>query len=247
MAERAMQLQQVRIDALANNLANVDTAGFKQILTSVTEQVGASAAAQGGSTAGYGRGVWGPVAALDLQQATDQRPGATYATGRDTDFALVGEGYFVLQTEEGQELYSRNGSFVLDDKHRLITPDGLAVVGSGGPLTIEGGSFSVGRDGSVLVNGNSVGTLRVVSFGDPGRLEHRGSGRMAAPPDMPAQDVPKEQIQISQGYLEGSNVNPIDTLVNIIAAQRAFEIEAKILQSNDETLERSVNDLPRTT
>lgn len=241
MAERAMQLQQVRIDTLANNLANVDTAGFKQVLTSVTEQGPA-----GANAGGAGRGVWSPVAALDLRQGTDQRPGGLRATGRQTDMALVGEGFFVLQDDTGQEFYTRNGNFQLDTNRRLVSADGLPVAGTGGELKLEGESFSVGRDGSVLADGNAVGRLRVVRFAEPERLEHRGEGRFAAPADLPAEDVPAEEREVSQGYLEGSNVNPIDTLVNMIAAQRAFEIQAKILQSNDETLQRSVQDLGQT-
>lgn len=85
----------------------------------------------------------------------------------------------------------------------------------------------------------------MVQFTDPSRLQHAGGSLLKAPPDLPAEQVPAEQVQIVQGQLERSNVNPIDTLVAMIAAQRAFEVEAKILTAGDRTLEHSVNQLGR--
>lgn len=249
MAERAMQIQQMRLDTLANNLANVDAAGFKQVLTRVAEKgVGQTPEAeQKGTTAmgllrPGGEANWASARELSMRQALDARPGPLRPTGRPTDLALLGDGYFVVQTENG-ERYTRNGSFRLNSQRRLVTADGNPVAGSGGPLSLEGESFSVGRDGSVLVDGALIGRLKIVRFEQPERLQHRGNSLLAAPADMPAAPVAKEKVHVEQGQLEGSNVDPIATLVNMIAAQRAFEIEAKVLQANDQTLDRSVNEL----
>lgn len=252
-AERAMNVHVTRINALANNLANVDAAGFKQVLTHVTER-GATVRsveepartldnepkrAKGGTAA------WSPQRELDLRSAIDLRPGALRETGRQGDLALAGDGFFVVQTPEG-ERYTRNGRFAVDRDGRLVTASGAAVLGGGGPLEIPGGQFVVQRDGSVVVEGNVLGRLQVVRFSEPSRLEHKGNALLAAPRDQVAEPMPPESVQVVQGSLEASNVDPIRALVDMIAAQRAFEIESRVMQAGDESLEKAVNSLPST-
>lgn len=279
-----MSLQVVQINTLANNLANVDATGFKQVLTRVAERgaapepkpaangpnpaevvnpageagvpgsaqtlagpaAGTAAAAGGraGGAAASGRAAAAPRApTLEIGTGLDARPGPLRETGRPADLALQGDGFFVIQTERG-EFYTRNGHFTLDSNGRLVTGGGGTVQGSGGPLEVEGGVFAVEPDGSVTSGGNVLGRLQVVTFADPARLEHRGDALLAAPRDMPAEPLPAERVQVVQGQLESSNVNPIDALVDMIAAQRAFEIESRVLQATDENLEKSVNQLP---
>ncbi|MFH1845491.1 MAG: flagellar hook-basal body protein [bacterium] len=247
-AEQAMQMQQVRLDTLANNLANMDAVGFKQVLTRVSEpprenpQSGPESLPAGLGRTGRNQLNWEPTQQQLLTQAVDVRAGSLTTTGRPTDVALLSEGFFVIQTENGEE-YTRNGSFRLDDQRRLVTTDGLPLAGTGGPLTIEGAAYSIERDGAVMVDGGQIGQLRVVNFAAPDRLRHAGNSRLAAPDGMEAEPVAREQVHIEQGMLEGSNVDPVITLVNMIAAQRAFEIESKILQTNDESLDKSINTL----
>ena len=250
-AEKAMQMEQVRIDALANNLANVDSTGFRQILTRVVERNApevpvpdaertvAAAAADGGRTVG---GTTVPDTLV--LHALDSRPGPVGATGRDTDVAIMGRGFFAIQTEAG-ERYTRGGSFRLDSERRLTTPEGSLVLGSSGPVTLDGREFSIEPDGSVTVDGELRGRLRLVDFADPSRLEHEGANRLLAPPDMEPVDVPLEEVAVARGMLEGSNVEPIDVLVAMIAAQRAFEMHTKVLTTEDEMLNKSVNTLGR--
>jgi flagellar basal-body rod protein FlgF len=275
-AEDGMAIQQLRIQTLANNLANVDATGFKQILTRVqsegatalgaVDQAGegtqpertaaeitaeAAGAAVGttdpSAAAGLRRDAWtwSPVTAPRLEAATDMRPGPLRNTGRATDLALLGDGFFVVQDGD-LETYTRNGAFTLDGEGRLSTADGKPVLGDGGPLKLSGGEFAVGRDGTVLVGGAEVGRLRVVSFSDPARLQHVGSGRLRSTADMAPRSLPADEVRIEQGRLEGSNVDPIRTLVDMIAAQRAFEIGARVVQAADQTLDHSVNELGRT-
>lgn len=264
-ASRAMQQEQVRIDALANNLANASASGFRQVITRLAEPgaapggalpaiAGGDAAAPAGTTAAGGRATaggagtprWQPVTRADLSHALDARPGPMRPSGRDTDVAIMGRGFFEIQTADGPR-YTRNGSFILDAERRLTTPDGKPVAGDGGPLAIEGGDFSIAADGTVTVDGQAVGRLKLVDFADPSRLEHMGDALLKAPEDMAPQPVPTEETIVAQGHLEGSNVNPVDTLVAMIEAQRAFEIQSKVLQTEDELLSKSVNNLPRTT
>jgi len=276
-----MNLRLTQIDTLANNLANVDATGFKQVLTRVRERgvngpgvqplaeanpagvvnpAGLSAAAalaapaaDGGGAAtgavataarGAGAAAWARSADLEMTATVDNSPGPLRDTGRMTDFAIDGPGYFVIQTPQGDQ-YTRNGHFNVDAAGRLVTPDGSPVLGSGGPVEIDGNApFAVDRDGSVLVNGSVAGRLQIVDFPDPSRLQHRGDARLSAPSGVTAQPLGPEQVQVVQGQLEGSNVDPVLTLVAMITAQRAFEIESRLMQATDENLDKAVNQLP---
>lgn len=253
-AERAMEMEQVRIDALANNLANVNSAGFKQILTRVSqpdpkEGTGDEAptdlsATQQNRTSVRGGGNWAPVSRTDLYHAVDVRPGPIQATGRDTDVAIMGRGFFEIATAEGKQ-YTRAGSFSLNAQKQLTTPGGLLVQGQGGPITLDGNEFGIASDGNITVDGKSVGRLKLVDFDDPTRLEHVGDSMLSAPEFLTATPVPPAEVVVAQAHLEGSNVNPIDTLVAMITAQRAFEVQSSVLKTEDEMLNKSVNTLPR--
>jgi flagellar basal-body rod protein FlgG len=257
-AEKAMQMQQVRIDALANNLANVNSTGFRGILTRVAEVGSVPGAedldeglvqpqleeARQRPVAGNEAANWRPVNPIELYHATDTRGGPVTATGRDTDVALLGRGFFSIQTDAG-ERYTRGGSFTVNDRRELTTPDGNVVLGTGGPIVMGGENFSIENDGRVLVDGAVVGQFKIVDFADPTRLEHEGGNLLKAPDAMEAQPVPAAEIVTAQGHLEGSNVNPIDTLVAMIEAQRAFEVQSKVMNTEDEMLQKSVNNLPR--
>jgi flagellar basal-body rod protein FlgF len=260
-AEQAMSRQQVRIDALANNLANVNTTGFRAIMTRVAEEGAIETVAknmEGGLAEGgeqqpnalqkprQGTGNWMPTEPLELYHATDTRGGPVTATGRETDVALLSRGFFAIETPAG-ERYTRGGSFTIDELRQLTTPDGLPVLGTGGPIILQGENFSIEPDGRVLVDGAVVGQFKVVDFGDPSRLEHEGGNLLRAPANLEAQNVPAEEIEVAQGHLEGSNVNSIDTLVAMIEAQRAFEMQSKVLTTEDQMLAKSVNDLARPT
>jgi flagellar basal-body rod protein FlgG len=150
----------------------------------------------------------------------------------------------VVQTDSG-ERYTRAGSFTLDSQRRLVTPEGNVVLGQGGPVTLDGRDFAIDADGTVTVDGQPRGRLRLVDFADPTRLEHEGANRLKAPEGLEAQDVPPAEMVLAQGHLEGSNVDPIDVLVDMIAAQRAFELHTKVVTTEDELLSRSVNTLGR--
>ncbi len=253
---RAMQLESVRIDALANNLANASASGFRQIITRLAEPVDANAAAPnagpavaagGRTTAGQAAAEprWAPVTRADLSHALDVRPGPITPSGRDTDVAIMGRGFFEIQTADGPR-YTRNGSFVLNSDRQLTTPDGHPVAGDGGVLTLEGDDFTIASDGTVTVGGQGVGRLKLVDFADPSKLEHMGDALLKAPADLPPQSMAAEDTIVAQGHIEGSNVNPVDTLVSMIEAQRAFEMLSKVLQTENDLLNKSVNNLPRT-
>lgn len=250
-AERAMQLQQLRLETLANNLANVDSSGFKQILTQVTHEDRARQQVDRindlqlrDPEKSVVDAVWQPLPATRIKAVADHRQGALHTTGRDLDLAIVGDGFFEVGEGDNRQ-YTRNGSFHLDRNRQLVTADGLKLQSTSGPVTIEGTSIGVAEDGTVTVDGLEVGQIKVIKFSDPRGLDHVAGSRFRPPPDQTFEEVSSNEVRIAQGQLEHSNVNAIDTLIDMIAAQRAFEIEAKILQANDETLDRSVNQLGR--
>ncbi len=258
-AETAMNIQLTRTNVLANNLANVNATGFKQVLTQIVEQMrqetdGRTAAldaatpedataAADGAAPGRGRSIRDLV--LDVRAPVDMSQGTLRETGRPTDLAFQDEGLFRV-VRDGQEYFTRNGAFALDAQRRLSTPDGALVQGEGGPLEIPDGELSVGADGGVRVGGVEVGRLSVVNFDDPGRLHHVGGSLLAAPAGVTAKPLAADKVRLVQGMLEESNANPIDTMVAMIAAQRAFEMDAKVLQESDRTLDKAVNQLSRT-
>ncbi len=277
-AARAMQMEQTRIDALANNLANASASGFRQVITRLAEPANGTGAAPvrdaaaaigaretgGGGTGTGGTGGtggtptggrtgagptgiarWTPATRADLSHALDARPGPIQQSGRDTDVAVMGRGFFEVTTPEGPR-YTRNGSFILDAEKRLTTPDGLPVAGDGGEIRIDGGDFTIAADGTVNVAGQNVGRIKLVDFADPSKLEHMGDALLKAPADLAPQPLSATDTIMAQGHVEGSNVNAIDTLVAMIEAQRAFEIQSKVLQTENDLLSKSVNNLPRT-
>ncbi len=254
-AERAMKLQQTRIDTLANNLANVNSTGFKQILNRVSELSSGNEAQLGpdgqlrADLAKLPREKgspdnWVQTNPLVMTHVTDNRRGAVRSTGRDSDVAIMGPGFFAVETEAG-ERYTRAGSFTLNKDKQLVTPDGHPVLTDSGPITIDGKDFSIDNSGNVMVEGALVGRMKIVGFPDPGRLIHEGSNLLPAPEGVEAEPIAPDRIVVAQGHLEGSNVNAIDTLVAMISAQRAFEVQQKTLTTEDEMLSKSVNNLPR--
>jgi flagellar basal body rod protein FlgG len=236
MARKTMQIEQARVDVLANNLANVSTTGFRQVLTRVTEQGAAGVDAPGAEALTATRD-------LSVSQATDTRRGAVAPTGRNQDVALVSRGFFVVQGADGAEAYTRDGNFHLDANGRLTTAAGQQVMGTGGPIEVGSGILEVQNDATVLVDGQARGRLRVVDFEDATRLTHRGDSLLTAAEGQDATDIPATEVSVLQGHLEGSNVDAVRTLVDMIAAQRAFEVQSKMLQATDESLQKSVNNL----
>lgn len=174
--------------------------------------------------------------ASDLR--TDFTAGTYERTDRQFDVAIQGEGFFVVEGPQGP-LYTRNGSFQLDDRGRLVTADGLPVQGQGGEITIPAevthDTVRIEPDGTVHSGDNVFGQLRVVRFENPQTLQPAGVTLFSAPDDV--RETPADAVLL-QGTRERANVHPIQELVDLIAAQRRHEAAQRSMKMITDAIER---------
>lgn len=217
-----------QLELTGNNLANVDTAGFKQDRLYFRELLAGQAALT------HNSGLTGSEEArVDFAQ------GGFRATSSALDVALDGRGFFVVQAGD-RDFYTRNGHFALNENGELVTTQGHKVAGEDGPLIIDNADFKISRRGEVLVNGKVVGKLRIVDFSDVLQLVKRGENLFEAPPALPP--VAGAAL-VRQGFLEESNVDALQLLVELIDIQHVFDSSQRAMHAEDETLRRAVNDL----
>jgi flagellar basal-body rod protein FlgF len=228
-------LQQIRLDAYANNLANVNTTGFK-----ADEPVFRFDAPDVPVDGSNGAVRLSPYA-LPLQYVTNFETGPVHATGRPLDVAIMGSGFLEVQTPSGIQ-YTRNGSLSINPEGKLSTAEGWPIMGQGGEITIEGGQVQINEAGEVTVDGNVAGALNVVDFKNPSRLSKTGNSLFKA--DDPAVGQMKaENYRVAQGELESSNVNAIRTMTDIIETLRVFEAYQKVIRAADDATAKTVNEV----
>ena len=223
----------------ANNLANAQTNGFKAQLE------------QARSMPVYGEGLPSRVFAMTESPANNYEDGPLIQTGRDLDVAIQGDGWFAVQDEQGNEAYSRDGNFQLGPDGVLEDVHGNPVMGDAGPIFFPGpldnlniaadGTISVRPQGAPAAVNEEVGRLKLVKpeYSDLQRgndgLFRQKDGTIAAA---------DETVSVMTGMLEGSNVNAIDEMVNMISLQRHYELQVKMMKKAD-TLDTRGNMLLR--
>lgn len=225
-----------RMDVITNNLANINTAGFKKdrmIFDSMLNSAKNPTPAAGTLTDA-------PVLS-GYTIETDFSAGALKQTGNPLDLSLDGDGFFVVDTPQGKA-YTRQGNFHLDGKGQLVTADGYAVQGNGGPVTVKGGRLEIDNKGGVFVDGSQVGTLALVDFPKPYQLQKTGSA-LFIPSGPEATEQPATNTNVRQGTIEDSNVQPLMEMVNLIETSRFYEQCVKTVQSYDEMANKAANDL----
>ncbi len=253
VAANSLLVQQASHDTIATNLANASTPGYRRAVPSVESfpVLLGRVASQPGAVPQLLSTAAQAVPHLEPRQTTDFTPGVQQQTNNPCDLALDGPGFFVVAAGSG-EAYTRAGSFTLDSEGYLITPGGHKLLGEAGPIRVSGRAWTVTTQGDVVCDGAVVDRLRVVDFearadGRPPlqRLgENLFSAGRAAPVAREEARSPKAS-EIRQGYLEGSNVNVVAEMVNMISALRAFETNQKIIQAVDSTLDRVINEVGR--
>lgn len=225
-----------RMDVLANNLANSNTAGFKKDVIQFESVL--SGVVEGGAQA---EGSVETAGLVSEQYRTDFSAGPVKKTGNTFDLALDGDGFFVVNTPEGKA-YTRQGNFRIDAGGKLVTADGREVLGRGGPIVINGGKVSFDSQGKIFVEGIETGAIDVVDFPKPYDLKKIGSS-LFMPNEAAAAGQPAAKTVVIQGSLEGSNVSPIEEMVRIIETSRGYEACQKAIQNYDALTGKAVNEL----
>jgi len=250
IAKTGLEAQQTNVDVISNNLANVSTNAFKRqrplfedLLYQIIRQPGAQSSQQTQVPTGLqiGTGVHPVATARILTQGNLQQ------TNNNLDIAIEGNGFFQILMPDGTTAYTRDGSFQLNNQGQIVTAGGNPLQPA---ITIPANSLSItiGDDGTVtaLVSGSTtpvqLGTMQLANFINPGGLQARGDNLFieTASSGPPAVDNPNTNGmgKLKQGFVETSNVNITEELVNLITAQRAFEINSKSIQSSDQMLQR---------
>jgi len=232
-AASGMLPQIVRQDVVANNLANAGTAGFKRELVFSQEFTKAQQKTLNKQVDWEKVQITGVT--IDFSQGPIER------TGNSLDLAIDGDAFFVISTPSG-EMFTRCGNFALSPDGELVTSDGYAVLSETGEISVPGSQFVVDSQGQMTVEGKPVGTLRLVSFAQPYPLRRAAPGLFAPVAGAPAPTQP-ENFVVIQGALERANVNLINEMVQMIESYRHFETAQRMVQIQDESLDKAINQL----
>lgn len=243
-----MNAQQNRLDAISNNLANVDTTGYKRdvsVSKSFSELLLRRTNADGVYETPFGSADVAPVIGkLGLgvetnENFTDFEQGSFKLTCTKTDFALGGKGFFTVKTPIG-ERYTRNGNFFIGKERILQTKDGYPVLGDKGIIQLENDKFTVRDDGVIYdENGNEIDRLHLVRFDNERYLKKMGESLYASNEISGEAYIAEgnERPRVLQEYVESSNVNVVNEMVQMIEVNRAYEANQKTIQSEDSMME----------
>lgn|SRR5579884_2395233 len=235
----ALKTQSNALELIANNVANVNTSGYRGEIPSfesVLVETQHSPATNGWSQ------LLNHFSILDGAHV-DLREGNLERTGNPLDFALEGPGFFAVQTKAGV-MYTRNGSFHVSAKGQLVTAEGDALLGAGGPITLpQNGEPSISTDGTISVSGAVAGKLKLVEFASGAELRAAGAGYYSAPASSAAAAL---HTQVRQGMLESSNVSAVGAMVQLITAEREAEMAGRAMNSFYSDFNRiAADELPR--
>jgi flagellar basal-body rod protein FlgG len=250
ISKTGMEAQQMQLDVISNNLANVSTTGFKRanavfedLMYQNLRQVGANSSEQSQLPTGLqvGLGVRTVATSRNFSQGSLQQ------SSNNLDVAIQGNGFFQVTMPDGTIGYSRDGSFQVDSQGRLVTSSGLPIA-NGVTVPANARNLSIGADGTVtaMIPGNvspqPIGTIALASFVNPAGLEPRGQNLYS---ESPASGQPNTGTpganglgSLMQGFLETSNVNVVQELITMIQTQRAYEMNSKAIQTSDQMLQK---------
>ena len=267
-----MTAQQWRMDAISNNLANVDLNGYKRdeaVHKAFPEMLMRRFNDDGVFKMPFGSMDTAPIVGkigMGVEQNeyyTIFSQGALKETASPFDLAMENKGFFAVQTPQG-ERYTRNGAFVLGKEGYIETKDGFPVLGENGPIQVKANNFSVDAQGRVWVNEEFqndpnrlvsmdentwkkttlLDTLKVVNFDQPRYLAKQGNSQWAATENSgEATLIPLDKRpKVRQGFVEGANVNPVTEMVQMIEINRAYENNSKMIQTHDSLMGKLINE-----
>ena len=241
-----------KMDVLSNNLANVNTNGFKKdgvVFREFSEVLAKRLYDYGNSQPNGVSDISYMALYNDIAEVyTDYTQGTLEDTNIKTDFAINGDdgAFFAVAVRDAdgnyREFYTRDGGFKLDDQGRLVTRSGFVVMGENGAIFLEGDDFTVNSRGEIYQNEVYVDTLRIRKFENPETLRKFGMNLVTV-----TEDTVEGAFNgtVLQGYIERSNVDSIKEMVDMITILRSYEANQKMIQYQDSTLDRAVNDIGR--
>jgi flagellar basal-body rod protein FlgF len=236
-----------RLQIISNNLANTNTVGFKM------DQAYFAQVDPNDPTLQTAGSALNPESQADqfwsnFNVYTDHSNGPLKNTGNDFDLALQGDGFFCVQTPDGVQ-YTRQGDFTLNADGVLVTRNGWPVLGKGGEITVTSNAdpnqyakFAVDEQGNVAVDGKQVDTLRIVNIAELNRLTKAGD-TLFKPPSAGAAEVRAENLSVSQGFIELSNVDAVKMMTAMIEVLRGYESYQKVIQASDDADSKAINQI----
>lgn len=250
-AASGMMLQMAKQDVVANNLANVNTSGYKKHVA-VSRAFPEMLISRLGETK---ENAWGELkaerptvigrlgtgACMDGLY-TDFQTGNIRKTDNNSDLAITSSGYFVVETPDG-ERFTRCGEFKINSDGMLTTSEGYPVIDAFDDYIYIEGEFTVDRMGNIIIDGEELTRFKIVDFENPQALERQGDSLLNADEEY----TEAEHAQLLQGYIEDSNVNAVKEMVNLISVVRAYESMQKIVQAVDETAQVAIDKVGSTT
>ncbi|HID10819.1 MAG TPA: flagellar basal-body rod protein FlgG [Candidatus Latescibacteria bacterium] len=253
IAATGMYAQQLYVDVLANNLANVNTTGFKEGSIHFQDLIYEQVRPQGAVSVGEAQAPVGIEIGYGTKPVATMRrfsQGELVPTENPLDLAIEGDGFFQVLRPDGRVYYTRDGSFRLSPEGQIVTSDGFALEP---PIHIplDAEEISIGRDGVVYVRlageaePEEVGQIELARFVNPGGLRSVGGNlyqeTIASGEPIVGPPASEGFGEVHQGYLERSNVDVVGAMVKIIVAQRAYEINSKVIRTSDEMLSTANN------
>ena len=250
-AAAGMNSQQMNLDVISNNLANVNTTGYKKSKLEFQDLLYQTTRAAGSEQGGGNQ----LPASLQVGQGSipiaTQRiftPGELTNTGQNLDVAIQGDGFFEVQMPDGTLAYTRDGAFKTDSEGRIVTSDGYPLQGGFQPVPAGTTNITISATGAVTyttASGSTNFQVQLVRFNNPSGLEAMGhnlykENTASGTPEL-GQPGQNGFGELQQGYLELSNVSVVEEMVNLILAQRAYEVNSKAVQAADEMMQQSNN------
>ncbi|MGH7947260.1 MAG: flagellar basal-body rod protein FlgG [Opitutaceae bacterium] len=250
-AATGMAAQQLNLNTIANNLANVNTPGFKRSKIEFQDLLYQKPRASGSDSGGGNLVPTGMEIGNGSRVASTSKvftQGQLSNTGEKLDIAIQGDGFFEVQRADGTVGFTRDGSFKLNAQGQVVTIDGLSVLSGFQPIPAGASSISISENGQVTVEsatGTQSFSITLARFGNPSGLRSLGGNLYEETPASGTPEIGKPDEQgfgrTIQGYTETSNVNIVEEMVNLIVAQRAYEINSKSIQTSDEMLQNVAN------
>lgn len=259
-----MLVQETMLDVTSNNLANVNSSGFRKRIPvnqsfpdllmdrieKPSEDSGIKLVTAPFQPGFKGKFIIGDLSFANIMSETYMSPeeGAIQVTDAPLDAAILGDGFFTVQDGAGNIYYTRSGHFQRSGEGQLVTHDGMLVLGDGGPVEFgDAVNVSIGGSGQIIADGEVIDMLQVAAFENPTYLRQVSRTALEATVESgPPEILDGEDIRLEPGALEMSNVNVVEEMVRMVEAHRAYEAASKILMTHDEVTGKMITSFGRT-